>query len=74
VSILLLGTLASFLAGLMTVVGAVPALFGRDISHRHSDAEPLVEILRYIVRETPLRSRSAPTATLADRQAKTVNV
>jgi ZIP family zinc transporter len=37
VSVILLGTLASFLAGLMTVVGAMPALFGRDVSRRSQD-------------------------------------
>jgi ZIP family zinc transporter len=37
VSVILLGTLASFLAGLMTVVGAIPALFGRDVSRRSQD-------------------------------------
>jgi ZIP family zinc transporter len=37
VNIILLGSLGSLLAGLMTVVGAIPALFGRDISHRTQD-------------------------------------
>jgi ZIP family zinc transporter len=37
VNIILLGSLASLLAGLMTAVGAVPALFGRDISYRAQD-------------------------------------
>jgi ZIP family zinc transporter len=37
VNIILLGSLASFLAGLMTVVGAIPALFGRDVSRRYQD-------------------------------------
>jgi ZIP family zinc transporter len=38
VNIILLGSLGSLLAGLMTVVGAVPALFGREISNRTEDA------------------------------------
>lgn len=37
VSIILLGSLASVAAGLMTVVGAIPVLFGREISSRAED-------------------------------------
>jgi ZIP family zinc transporter len=38
VSIILIGTLASLAAGLMTVAGAVPALLGREVSRRSQDA------------------------------------
>ena len=36
-SIILLGSLASLLAGLMTLVGAIPALFGRHVTNRAQD-------------------------------------
>jgi ZIP family zinc transporter len=38
VSIIILGSLASLLAGMMTVVGAMPALFGHGVSRRAQDA------------------------------------
>jgi ZIP family zinc transporter len=37
-SIILLGTLASLAAGAMTIVGALPALFGRSVPDRARDA------------------------------------
>ena len=36
-SVILLGSLASLAAGLMTVAGAIPAFFGREISPRAAD-------------------------------------